>query len=62
MKVSEAVAHGESLEEFQKYLSMYPNNLFLVWLYKELICFSTQQSKLRKTDLLHGPHGESICY
>lgn len=62
MKVSEEVAHGESLEEFQEYLPMYPNNLFLVWLYKELICFSTQQSKLRKKDLLHGPHGESICY
>ena len=39
MKASEAVAHGESLEEFQEYLPMYPNNLFLVWLYKELICF-----------------------
>ena len=39
IKASEAAAHGESLEEFREYLSTYPNNLFLVWLYKELICF-----------------------
>lgn len=37
MTAAEAVAHGESMEEFEEYFSTYPNNLFLVWLYGAII-------------------------
>lgn len=39
MAASEAVAHGGSLQDYQEYFSVYPNNLLLVWLYGTLIRF-----------------------
>ena len=39
MAASEAVAHGGSLQDYQEYFSIYPNNLLLVWLYGTLIRF-----------------------
>lgn len=39
ISAAEAVARKESLEEFYDYFSIYPNNLFLVWLYSVIIRF-----------------------
>ena len=39
MNASIAAANGADMEVFQSYFSIYPNNLFLVWIYGRLICF-----------------------